>query len=97
MTGDKKVLVIGRHAEMLERVTSLIRQQGYVCIGKLTNEEALLAFQTEKIDAVVIGGGVDLESRNLFHREFTKLNPSVKLIDAHPQSVLKDLEAAFRT
>jgi len=96
MVHGKKVLIIGRHADMLNKITELLKQHGYNSIGKMTNEEAILAFKTDTIDAVVIGGGVDNESRNLFHLDFPKINPHVKIIDAHPQTVLNDLKAAFQ-
>jgi DNA-binding LacI/PurR family transcriptional regulator len=95
MGNGEKVLIIGRHAEMLSKITEIIKQNGYNSIGIMTNDEAILTFKSETIDAVIIGGGVDSESRNFFHSEFIKINPSVKIIDAHPQTVLSDLKEAF--
>lgn len=95
MGHGEKVLVIGRHEFMLTKVTAMLKQHGYQAIGRQTNEEAIAAFKAETIDAVIIGGGVDDESRNLFHTEFPKINPQVKIIDGHPQTVLADLKAAF--
>jgi DNA-binding NtrC family response regulator len=95
MGHGEKVLVIGRHAEMLTKITAMLMQHGYTAIGKQTNEEAIAAFKADKIDAVVIGGGVDYESREMFHTEFPKINSLVKVIDAHPQTVLSDLKAAL--
>jgi hypothetical protein len=45
-----------------------------------------------KSAAVLIGGGVDGESRALFRRTF---GTTAKVIDAHPQTVLGDLKEAF--
>ncbi len=95
MGHGEKVLVIGRHADMLVKITGLLQQHGYTAIGKTTNQDAIVAFKADTIDAVIIGGGVDDESRELFHTEFPKINPNVKVIDAHPQTVLSDLKAAF--
>lgn len=95
MGHGEKVLIIGRHVGMLAKITDLLKQHGYNSIGKMTNDEAILAFKSDTIDAVIIGGGVDAESRDLFHLEFPKINPKVKIIDAHPQTVLNDLKAAF--
>ncbi len=91
----EKILIIGRHADMLAKITDMLKKHGYNSIGKMTNEEAILVFKTDTIDAVIIGGGVDKESRDLFHIEFPKINPAVKIIDAHPQTVLTELKAAF--
>jgi DNA-binding NtrC family response regulator len=95
MGHGEKVLVIGRHENMLAKVTALLQQHGYRAIGKQWNQEAIQAFTSDKIDAVIIGGGVDDESRNLFHTEFSKINPQVKIIDGHPQTVLSDLQKTF--
>jgi DNA-binding NtrC family response regulator len=95
MAQGKKVLVIGRHADMLARITNMLKEHGYNAIGEQWNEGAIAAFKKDTIDAVIIGGGVDDESRALFHREFPKINPAVKMINAHPQTVLADLKKAF--
>lgn len=95
MGDSKKILVIGRHADMMSKITHLLNQHGYDSIGELTNEGAVNAFKSNVIDAVIIGGGVDTESRTYFHEEFLRMNPNVKIIDAHPQTVLQDLSLAF--
>ncbi len=95
MGHGEKVLVIGRHESMLTKVTDMLKQQGYEAVGKQFNEEAIAAFKAGSFDAVIIGGGVDTESRDLFHTEFSKNNPNVKIIDGHPQTVLRDLQQAF--
>lgn len=95
MGHGEKVLIIGRHSDMLKKISYMLKQHGYEAIGKLTNEEAISTFKSEIIDAVIIGGGVDTESRALFHAEFPQINSKVKIIDAHPQTVLSDLKSAF--
>lgn len=95
MAHGEKILVIGRHADMLAKIVNLLQQHGYHPMGETTNEGAMLAFKTNTIDAIVIGGGVDSESRNLFHTMFSTINPTVKIIDAHPPTVLNDLQLAF--
>lgn len=91
----EKVLIIGRHAEMLNKITELLRQNGYNAIGTTANEDAISTFKSDTFDAVVIGGGVDSESRNYFHLEFSTINPEVKIIDAHPQTLLSQLKSTF--
>jgi DNA-binding NtrC family response regulator len=95
MGQGEKVLVIGRHADMLTKVVQLLKQHGYSAIGEQWNGQAMAAFKKDTIQAVIIGGGVDEESRAYFHQEFPKINPSVKIINAHPQTVLADLQKAF--
>ncbi len=95
MGHGENVLIIGRHADMLVKITDLLKQHGYNAIGTMTNEEAMLIVKSNGIDAVIIGGGVDNNSRELFHKEFPEINAKIKIIDAHPQTVLSDLKAAF--
>jgi DNA-binding NarL/FixJ family response regulator len=95
MGHGEKVLVIGRHESMLAKVTAMLKQHRYEAVGKQGNEEAIAAFKADTFDAVIIGGGVDDEIRNLFHTEFPKINPQVKIIDGHPQTVLSDLQKTF--
>ena len=95
MGQGKKILIIGRNINILSKITDMLNQNGYQTIGKLTNEEAISVFQSETIDVVIIGGGVDSESRLFFHSEFSKINPFIKIIDSHPQTVLSDLRNAF--
>ena len=91
----KKILVIGRHADMLQKVTGMLQQNGYTALGETGNDAAIALFKSERFDAVIIGGGVAGESRMLFHQLFPQLHPAIKIIDAHPQTVLNDLQAAF--
>lgn len=95
MAAEKRVLVIGRHADMLTKVVFMLQKHGYSAVGEQWNEQAIATFKRDSIQAVVIGGGVDEESRAYFHREFFKLNPSVRIIDSHPQTILTDLQKAF--
>lgn len=95
MTAKKKILVIGRHSDMMMKITGILREKGYDATGSLNNEEAIALFRTTKADAVIIGGGVDTESRHLFHSLFLEMHPDVKIIDAHPHTLLPDLKNAF--
>jgi hypothetical protein len=76
MGKGQNILVIGRHADMMAKVTDMLASNGYQPHGALTNEAAFTVFNDQQIDAVVIGGGVDSESRALFHREFVRLRPT---------------------
>lgn len=96
MGHGEQVLIIGRHTDMLQNIKDLLARNGYIAFGALTNEDAVSTFTSNSIDAVVIGGGVDNTSRMFFHREFPMINPQVHIIDAHPQTVLTDLQAAFQ-
>jgi DNA-binding NarL/FixJ family response regulator len=88
----KKILIIGRHPEMLASVIDMLNQNGYVASGETENEKAILAFKSINFDAVVIGGGVDHESRNYIHYEFPKINAAIKIIDGNPHTILEELK-----
>ncbi len=95
MEQKHKVLIIGRHENMLASVTAMLTQHNYQAVGRQSNEEAFAAFRSDVFDAVIIGGGVDATSRTLFHTEFPKINSEAIIIDGHPQSVLQDLRHAL--
>jgi hypothetical protein len=75
------ILVIGRHAEIMETVLRLLRSQpAWSAEGALTDAEANARFQTQAFDLVLIGGGVEPASEARFREEFTRLRPAVKII-----------------
>lgn len=91
----KKILVIGRHAHMLQNVMNLLNNNGYMAYGETDNQKAIATFKTAGVHAVIIGGGVDDASRRYFEETFRQLQPRVKIIYAHPHSVLMDVQQAF--
>lgn len=93
MGQKRKILIIGRHPEIMARVVNLLKANGYDAAGANQNEEAIDLFGAGNFDAVVIGGGVDAESKSLFHKVFTAIHPTIKILDAHPHSILSDLKA----
>lgn len=95
--GNKMILVIGRHAEMMKHVTKLLAENGYETLTCLTNDEAFQYIQKQNIDAIVIGGGVDETSRKLFHDKFSEIIPLTPIIDAHPSTLLVELNTLFST
>ena len=97
MEKKTQLLVIGRHRAMMENVLAMLQNEGYAATGEFTNEAALAAFEGGQFDGVIIGGGVDAPSRNLFHATFKRLRPQVKVFDASPGTILAALKAAFPT
>lgn len=89
-------MVIGRHTEIMYKIIQLLKSEGYIAKGFLTHTEAENSFKSENFDGVVIGGGVDSPTRNLIQSEFPKINPRAKIIDAHPSTLLADLDRAFK-
>lgn len=95
MGNNKNILVIGRHQFIMDRVIAMLRQHKYNASGVSTDSEAILLLQTEPFDALVIGGGVELSSAELLKSEALKVNETMKIIPAHPETLLNDIEAAF--
>jgi DNA-binding NtrC family response regulator len=91
----EKILVIGSKAKTLEIFTGILHQHNYKVKSTLLNDDTINAFKSDTCDAVIIGGGVDAASRIMFHAEFPKINPAVKVIDAKPATVLTSLKKAF--
>jgi DNA-binding response OmpR family regulator len=96
MANQQKVHVIGRHAEMLAKVTAMLRASGYYAIGAQGNDDAITIFSADQFDAVVVGDGVDGASGLYFHTVFPQINPQVKIIDGHPGTVLNELRIALK-
>lgn len=88
----KKILVIGRHKGMLEAVIGLLEDNDYDAFGTTDNAEAELLLEQRQPQAVVLGGGVDAESRNAFHKTFPERLPGVVVLDVHPSTLLAQLE-----
>jgi DNA-binding response OmpR family regulator len=75
------VLVVGRQADIMERVRALIESEGYQHIGALTDDEALALMATAKPDALLLGGGVEATSRTLLVREFALARPGRPVVE----------------
>lgn len=92
---DKTVLVIGRSPEMLTSVLKMIEDEGYKAVGSTSDAQAKILFDQNEVDAVIIGGGVDSQSRSELHKYFSSLKSNLEIIDAHPQTVLEQLGRAL--
>jgi hypothetical protein len=76
-----RILVIGRHAQIIETVLRLIHtHQDWKAVGALSDSEAIEKFRADSFDLVLIGGGVDEESERKLKTEYEKVNPRVKMI-----------------
>lgn len=87
----KKILIIGRHQDLMQKILLLLKKNGYEADGTSSNDEAVALFPQKKYDAVIIGGGVDNESKYYFETAFKKINPDIIIIHAHPTTILDEL------
>lgn len=76
-----QVLVIGRHAEIMETILQRINQTpDWEAVGALSDEEAIEIFQQRRFDLVLIGGGVEPESEAKLRAIFKFQNPLIRII-----------------
>ncbi len=76
-----KILVLGRHAQIMETVLRLINgQPKWKAEGALTDAEAKTKFENGNFDLVLIGGGVEEKSERELSIVFKEKNPEVKII-----------------
>ena len=76
-----KILVIGRHPDILQTVLRLInKNEAWEGMGTGNDTEAIELFQKHNFDIVLIGGGVESESELHFRSVFTQHNPNIKIV-----------------
>jgi DNA-binding NarL/FixJ family response regulator len=76
-----KILVIGRHPQIMETVLRLINgQENWKGVGALTDGEAKIKFENENFDLILIGGGVEDKSEKELSTVFKGKNPTVKIV-----------------
>lgn len=81
MIAPLHILVIGRHAQIMETVVRLIQtQKGWFAHGAQSDHEAMDKFKSQHFNLVMIGGGVDENSEVKLKVEFEKINPQCKII-----------------
>ena len=76
-----EILVIGRHPEILETVVRLINNNiEWNCTGCNTDDEAITAFNNQKFDLILLGGGIENKSEKDLCAYFKSQNPAIKII-----------------
>jgi hypothetical protein len=58
-----KVLAIGRGQELVDTAVSILQSHGYAAVGTIADDDALAALDTGEITHLIIGGGVEPDSR----------------------------------
>ena len=60
-----RIGIVGRHPEILQGALALADEAGHDARGTLDDNEALAWVHRQQISALLIGGGVELEPREL--------------------------------
>ncbi|WP_432195583.1 hypothetical protein [Streptomyces sp. bgisy027] len=63
MSNEKNVLVLGRERHLVDASTDIIEAGGFKAVGVTRDEEALSLLDTGRFIAVLVGSGVEWESR----------------------------------
>ena len=76
-----RVLIIGRHADVMERALASLRGLPIEAEGARTDDQAVELLASNQYDVVSIGGGVDGASRTRLRRVLVARMPEVQLIE----------------
>jgi DNA-binding NtrC family response regulator len=88
-----RILVVGRHPAIMVKVQALIESAGYTHLGALTDEEAIALMRSAAPDALLLGGGVEPESRATLSAAFEAARPGCPVIEhsGGPRGLLERL------
>jgi DNA-binding NarL/FixJ family response regulator len=76
-----KILVIGRHPEIMQTIIRLINNKPeWVGLGALTNDEAISIFRAQECHVVLMGAGVNADETAVLRNLFNTEKPEVPVI-----------------
>jgi hypothetical protein len=76
-----QILVTGRNEQIVQTVVRLINSnEQWNAAYALTDHEAITAFENQKFDLVLLGGGIDPASDRYLREAFTARNPGIIII-----------------
>jgi CheY-like chemotaxis protein len=94
----RRILVVGRHPEIMLRVKGLLESAGHAPLGALTDGEAMSLIHSSAPDALLLGGGVEPASRAALAEAFREARPGRPVIEhsGGPQGLLERVREALR-
>ncbi|MFD1257802.1 hypothetical protein ACFQ3S_13420 [Mucilaginibacter terrae] len=76
-----KILVIGRHQQILQTVVRLINNNPeWEGVGAVTDKEAIQQFDHQVIDLIMLCAGIEPESEENLRAYFTAHRPQVTIV-----------------
>lgn len=85
-----KVLVLGRQQAIMDEILPLIQSEGFEAVGVLTDQEAIANLRNGNFNVVVVGGGIENDSREKIRLTATETN--TKFLEIYgPNSLLPKL------
>lgn len=94
-TTARRVLVIGRIAEVNQRVVARLLGRGVAAVGA-SGDTPEAGIDAREFALIAIGSGVDPDSRAALKRGFRDQNPEVALLDAYGPVAAEQVVAALR-
>jgi hypothetical protein len=94
-TRAKRILVIGKRADVLERGVAALNEQGHSAVGTLSASPDA-EFHAGDFDLITIGGGVDAAARERLHARFKEQNKDVMVLDVYAPIAGQQIAWALR-
>ncbi|WP_437733549.1 hypothetical protein [Sorangium sp. So ce1335] len=91
----KRILVIGKRADILERGVAALKQQGHAAVGTV-GASPDTEFHAGDFDLITLGGGVDPATRARLHARFKEQNKDVMVLDVYAPIAFQQITWALR-
>jgi hypothetical protein len=76
-----QILVIGRHPEILRTVIRLVNNNpDWNATGCITDQEAIVAFDQQTFELVLLGAGIEASSEDSLCTYFKAHKPGIKIV-----------------
>ncbi len=92
---QKRILVIGKRADILERAVAALNKQGHAVAGTVS-ESPDTEFHAGDFDLITLGGGVDAATRERLHARFKEQNKDVMVLDVYAPIAAQQIAWALR-
>lgn len=94
-----RILVIGKHDYILEKVESILQNGGFQTEGALEEDSIIKLLMQNDFDALLIGGGVSPHSRISFLEYIQSHKPHIRVIEhfGGPATILDEVRQAMPT
>ncbi|MCB9234685.1 MAG: hypothetical protein H6581_23740 [Bacteroidia bacterium] len=92
-----RILVADRHPEILEKVISMLEKNGYAPTGRLKDEQIIMELMMGEYEIFLIGGSVQMTSREVFKRILASSKPGMQIIEQYggPENLVNLLGASI--
>ena len=97
MQKHRRILIVAREQEGMERTTRILEGDGHIVTGTLNDAVAIDMAGSSNFDALVLARSLPLADRGYVAREVSGRQPSIIVVmEQSPQSVLIQLRQAYK-